>query len=195
MTADYKEGDLVYLSMKNLSLPKGMVRKLAPKYLGPFAVTKVLKEGATYQLDLSEELLKRGINWSFHALLLKPHIPDDDRRFPGRLPSQVPGFGRRPDEWIVDSIVNHQGKGISGEFQIQWKAGDHTWAPYREVAHLMAMEHYCEVTLGARGGVLDWNTANSLQGNGQSTQPIPTQYIPSSFRIFQANFLAVFPGQ
>ena len=50
-------------------------------------------------------------------------------------------------------------------------------------------------TLGTRGGVPDWNTANTLQGNGQSTQPIPTQYIPSSFRIFQANFLAVFPGQ
>ena len=48
---------------------------------------------------------------------------------------------------------------------------------------------------GARGGVLDWNTANTSQGNGQSTQPIPTWYIPSSFRIFQANFLAVFPGQ
>ena len=50
-------------------------------------------------------------------------------------------------------------------------------------------------SLGARGGVPDWNTANTSQGNGQSTQPIPTRYIPSSFRIFQANFLAVFPGQ
>ena len=50
-------------------------------------------------------------------------------------------------------------------------------------------------SLGARGGVPGWNTANTLQGNGQSTQPIPTQYIPSSFRVFQANFLAVFPGQ
>ena len=52
--ANYSEGDLVYLSTKNLSLPKGLARKLAPKYLGPFAITKVLKEGATYQLDLSE---------------------------------------------------------------------------------------------------------------------------------------------
>ena len=63
-----------------------------PLTLGPFAVTKVLKEGATYQLDLSEELLKRGINRAFHASLLKPHVPNDDRRFPGRLPSQLPGF-------------------------------------------------------------------------------------------------------
>jgi len=96
--ASYKEGDLVYLSTKNISLPKGLARKLAPKYLGPFAITRVLKEGATYRLDLSEELLKRGINPSFHASLLKPHVPNDDRRFPGRMPSQIPGFGKKPDE-------------------------------------------------------------------------------------------------
>jgi len=64
-------------------------------------------------LDLSQELLKRGINRSFHASLLKPHVPNDDRRFPGRLPSQIPGFGKRLDEWIVESIVDHQGKGIT----------------------------------------------------------------------------------
>lgn len=143
--ASYKEGDLVYLSTKNISLPKGLARKLAPKYLGPFAIIKVLKEGATCQLDLSEELLKRGINPSFHATLLKPHIPNDDRRFPGRMPSQIPGFGRKPDEWVVESVVDYQGKGINSEFLIQWKAGDRTWAPYREVAHLMAMERYCEL--------------------------------------------------
>jgi hypothetical protein len=143
--AAYKEGDLVYLSTKNISLPKGLARKLAPKYLGPFAIMKVLKEGATYQLDLSEELLKRGINRSFHASLLKPHLPNDDRRFPGRMPSQIPGFGKRPDEWVVEAIINHQGKGINSEFEIQWKTGDRTWAPYREVAHLIALERYCEL--------------------------------------------------
>lgn len=93
----------------------------------------------------NEELIKRGIRSAFHASLLKPHVPEDDRRFPGRLPSQVPGFGKRPDEWIVDAIVDHQGKGTSSEFQIAWKAGDKTWAPYREVAHLMALERYCEL--------------------------------------------------
>ena len=103
----YREGDLVYLSTKNISLPKGRARKLAPKYLGPFKITRVLKEGATYQLGLSDELLKRGINPSFHASLLKPHVPSDNRRFPGRLPSQLPGFGEKPDKWIVESIVSH----------------------------------------------------------------------------------------
>ena len=45
--------------------------------------------------------------------------------------------------------------------------------------------------LGARGGVLGGNTANTLQGNGQSTCPIPTQYTTITFRILPPNFLAV----
>ena len=74
----YKEGDLVYLSMKNISMPKGRAWKLAPKYLGPFPILRVIKEGATYQLELSDELTKRGVNHTFHVLLLRPHIPNDD---------------------------------------------------------------------------------------------------------------------
>ena len=143
--AKYKVGDLAYLSTKSISLPKGRARKLAPKYLGPFTITKILKEGATYQLDLSDELIKRGINPSFHASLLKPHVPSDDRRFPGRLPSQIPGFGEKSDEWIVEAIVAHHGRGTRSEFEVLWKAGDKTWAPYREVAHLIAMDRYCEL--------------------------------------------------
>ena len=62
LPASYKEGDLVYLSTKNISLPKGRARKLMLKYLGPFPISKVIKEGATYQLELSDELTKRGVN-------------------------------------------------------------------------------------------------------------------------------------
>ena len=143
--ATFQEGDLVYLSTKNISLPKGRARKLAPKYLGPFPITRVIKEGATYQLGLSDELIKRGVNKSFHASLLRPHVPNDDRRFPGRLPIQIPGFGEKPKEWIVDRITTHHGKGMGSEFQILWKAGDRTWASYREVAHLNALDRYCEL--------------------------------------------------
>jgi hypothetical protein len=143
--AKFQEGDLVYLSTKNISLPKGRARKLSPKYLGPFPITKVIKEGATYQLGLSDELIKRGVNRAFHASLLRPHFKNDDRRFPGRLPIQIPGFGEKPEEWIVDRIVTHHGKGQGSEFQILWKAGDKTWAPFREVAHLNALDRYCEL--------------------------------------------------
>ncbi|KAI0057645.1 hypothetical protein BV25DRAFT_1762040, partial [Artomyces pyxidatus] len=35
---DFDEGDLVYVSTENLSLPKGRANKLLPKFIGPFAV-------------------------------------------------------------------------------------------------------------------------------------------------------------
>ena len=70
---------------------------------------------------------------------------------------QIPGFGEKPEEWIVDQIVTHHGKGLGSEFQIQWKAGDRTWASYREVAHLNALDRYCELM-----GV---NDASGLPGN------------------------------
>jgi len=161
--ASFQVGDLVYLSTKNISMPKGRARKLAPKYLGPFPITKVIKEGATYQLDLSEELVKRGVNRAFHASLLRPHVPNDDRRFPGRMPIQIPGFGEKPEEWIVDRIVTHHGKGTGSDFLILWKAGDRTWATYREVAHLNALDRYCEL-MGVKG-------ASELPSNYVNPEP------------------------
>ena len=77
--ASFRVGDLVYLSTKNLSLPKGQAWKLIPKYLGPFPINKVLVEGAMYQLDLSKELKVQGLTNAFHASLLCPHLPNDDR--------------------------------------------------------------------------------------------------------------------
>ena len=103
---DYSVRDLVYSSSKDISLPNGRARKLTPKFLGPCAIAKVLKEGATYRLDLSEELLKCGINRSFRAPLPKQHLPNDDRRFPCSLPSRFPGFSEISDELIADAIIS-----------------------------------------------------------------------------------------
>ena len=35
---DYKRDDFVYLSTKNLALPKGRARKLVPKFIGPYKI-------------------------------------------------------------------------------------------------------------------------------------------------------------
>jgi hypothetical protein len=32
----FGEGDLVYISSKNISFPKGLARKLIPKFIGPY---------------------------------------------------------------------------------------------------------------------------------------------------------------
>ena len=109
--ASHVDGDLVYLSTKNIKPPKGRARKLMPKYLGPFKILRTVKPGAAYQLELSKELKTRGIHDVFHASLLRPHVPSDDRRFPGRMPCQMPGFGEQPSEWAVERIRSHRGKG------------------------------------------------------------------------------------
>ena len=36
----FKEGDLAYVSMKNLTFEKGLARKLIPKYIGPYKLLK-----------------------------------------------------------------------------------------------------------------------------------------------------------
>ncbi|EPS96420.1 hypothetical protein FOMPIDRAFT_1082275, partial [Fomitopsis schrenkii] len=36
--APFASGDLVYVSTKNISLPKGLARKLVPKYIGPYHI-------------------------------------------------------------------------------------------------------------------------------------------------------------
>jgi len=54
-----KEGDLVYLATKNLSLPRGRARKLMPKYVGPYKVLQAYPETSNYTLELPIELVKR----------------------------------------------------------------------------------------------------------------------------------------
>ena len=48
----YHVGDHVYLSTQNLTLPKGRVRKLVPKCIGPYKVVKAHNEASTVTLEL-----------------------------------------------------------------------------------------------------------------------------------------------
>jgi hypothetical protein len=51
----FQNGDLVYLSSKNISFPRGLARKLIPKYLGPHRILKDF-DNSSFQLDLSPPL-------------------------------------------------------------------------------------------------------------------------------------------
>jgi hypothetical protein len=63
-------------------IPEGKVRKLLNKWMGTVEISDKLVKGTTYCMNLPQELLQSGIRPSFHALLLKPYIPDKDQRFP-----------------------------------------------------------------------------------------------------------------
>jgi hypothetical protein len=76
------KGDMVYVSSKNISLPKGMVRKLTPKYIGPYQIIEDYGNNS-YKLELPSRLKQRGVHPVFHSSYLRIHIPNDDRLFPG----------------------------------------------------------------------------------------------------------------
>ena len=49
----------MYLSTQNLTLPKGRIRKLVPKYIGPYKVIKAYNETSTIMLELPLALVAR----------------------------------------------------------------------------------------------------------------------------------------
>ena len=49
-------GELVHLSTKNLTLPKGRARKLLPKYIGPMRVTASNPTTDNYTIELPQQL-------------------------------------------------------------------------------------------------------------------------------------------
>ena len=78
-----KVGELVYISTKNLSLPKGRASKLLPKYIGPYEILEAFPDMSNYVLKLPPELEHRGIFLKFHVSQLAPHKPNDTLIFPG----------------------------------------------------------------------------------------------------------------
>jgi hypothetical protein len=49
---DITQGQLVYLSTKNLTMPKGRTSKLLPKFVGPYKVLQANPESSNYELEL-----------------------------------------------------------------------------------------------------------------------------------------------
>jgi len=55
---EIKINDLVYLSTKNIAMPKGRASKLVLKYVGPYKITKAIPSTSNYELELPMELVK-----------------------------------------------------------------------------------------------------------------------------------------
>ncbi|TFK66726.1 hypothetical protein BDN72DRAFT_735566, partial [Pluteus cervinus] len=101
----------------------------------------------SFQLDLPSRLKQRGIHDSFHSSLLRIHVPNDDRLFPGRLDSQIGDFEDKEYEWSVDRITNHLGTKTDASFEVKWRSGDVTWLAYDKVLDMNILPAYFD-TLG-----------------------------------------------
>jgi hypothetical protein len=136
------ENDLVYLSTKNLSLPKGRVGKLLLHFIGPYRVVQAKPETSSYELDLPDELVKHRIHPVFHVNRLRPHQPNDDAMFPNRTSPDVYDFGTPDMEWLVEDIIGHHWEGQKLTFQVRWNLGDTTWEPMSSCKELAALDRY-----------------------------------------------------
>ena len=140
----FKEGDLAYLSSKNILFQKGLAQKLIPKFIGPY---KILRDfgNALFELELPLHLKRRGVHPVFHSSLLRIHLPNDDRLFPGRMDTQLGNSPETEGEWAVDRILSHASSKSNSIFEVKWKTGDVTWLPYYQVAHLQALTDYLDL--------------------------------------------------
>jgi transposase InsO family protein len=142
--APFTDGDFVYLSTKNITFEKGLARKLIPKFIGPYKIIQDFNN-QSFRIELPTHLKRRGVHDVFHSSLLKIHVPNDDRLFPGRMDTQIGSGPDSDDEWAVDKIKSHAGSGEDSVFEILWKSGDVTWMPHYQIRHLQALESYLEL--------------------------------------------------
>ena len=66
----YQINDLVYLSTKNLTLPKHRAWKLMPKFIAPYKILKAMNKSSNVTLELPQEFKNRRINPTFHTNLV-----------------------------------------------------------------------------------------------------------------------------
>ena len=136
-------GDLVYLSTADLNLPKGRANKLLPKFIGPYPIEAAWPDTSTYTLTLPPELVNRRIHPKFHVSRLRPHIKNDDARFPNREINTYYDFGGDPNtEWYVDTIIGHQWSKEKLLLHVKWRLGDVTWEPAKTCEKLEALDDY-----------------------------------------------------
>jgi hypothetical protein len=140
-------GDLIYLSTRNLNLPKNWARKLCPKYIRPYKVAKANPAKSNYTLELPTVLAKRGIHPTFHISLLRPYQASDDATFPNRTQPEPYDFGFDDEhEWFVNEIIGHcRDKHDKIELEVQWSLGDTTWEIYQNCHNLVALDKYLEL--------------------------------------------------
>ncbi|KNZ75240.1 hypothetical protein J132_03895 [Termitomyces sp. J132] len=93
-----EKGALMYLSTKNLNLPKGRAKKLCLKWVGLYKILEAYNETSNYVLELPTALKEQRIHSKFHVLLLQPYKASNNMLFPNRATPEPYDFGGLDDQ-------------------------------------------------------------------------------------------------
>ena len=133
----YRVGDKVFLDMQNYETGRPMA-KLAPRFEGPFEVTKASSHAVTLKLPANMKIFP-----TFHVSRVRPHRKEGKEGLPGQ--EEAEGHVRanegrvvtRTDEgddvveWRFERILDY-GKASNGRWQylVKWLGHDQpTWQP------------------------------------------------------------------
>src|SRR5882757_7190279 len=127
----FKLNDQVWLESKHLALPH-QSKKLAPKRVGPFRITKVISP-VTFRLDLPPSWRIHDV---FHASLLTPYR--ETAAYGPNFIKPPPDLIDGEEEYEVEAVLNHRmfGRRRQVQYLIKWKGyphSDNTWEPSENV--------------------------------------------------------------
>ena len=128
------------LSTRNLSVNQHLPTKLCQRWIGPYSITKVISLVA-YRLDLPPAWRVHPV---FHVSNLKRWTQSKEFEREERPPSPMMVEGH--EEYEVEAILRHKGKGARCLYQVLWKGFPITEASWEPELHLanapQVMEEY-----------------------------------------------------
>lgn len=145
---EFSVGDQVLLSTANLSLKDSAIKKLSPKWCGPFKIVHKINATA-YKLQLPKKMRMHPV---FHASLLKPYVAST--KFSGRVTRPPPLLDIGPDVYLVEKILKRRVRSVGRAKQVEYLV---LWQGYPE--------H--EAT---------WESASSLADSGAFVQAQMAQF-------------------
>ena len=125
----FEVNDKVWLKARNLKW-NILDPKFAPKWEGPFTITKVLSP-LSYKLKLPTSWK---IHLVFHTSLLTPYRENEIHR--PNFPTPLPDLIDNEEEYEIEQILKHCGPSNNGSYLIRWKgytAEKDTWLKEAEL--------------------------------------------------------------